>query len=125
MASDPNISLLLDLYGKVLTDKQKECLDLYYNQDFSLSEISEYYNITRQGAQDFIKRGKSCLLDLENKIKFLDKTKKQQRDILKIINLSEFLIKYNKKYNKNSSCCKIISNFSVFIYKIAKKIYDN
>ena len=57
MASDPDISVLLDIYGDVLTNKQKECLDLYYNKDFSLTEIAEYYNITRQGARDFIKKG--------------------------------------------------------------------
>ena len=116
MASDPCISVLLDIYATVLTNKQKECLDLYYNQDFSLAEIAEYYNITRQGARDFIEKGKACLFNLENKIKILEKQKKRQEALSQIIYLSK-LIK-----NNNS---KQILNCADLICEIAKKIYDD
>lgn len=66
MAKNLSVSLLMDFYGGLLTDKQKEAVELYYNQDFSLSEIAETMDISRQGARDFIKRGENQLIEFEN-----------------------------------------------------------
>lgn len=52
------ISMLCQIYGKMLTDKQYEIINDYYNNDLSLSEIAENNNITRQAVRDIIKRGK-------------------------------------------------------------------
>lgn len=59
------LSALLDFYGSLLTAKQADALDLYYNQDLSLTEIAELMNITRQGVRDNIKRGEKQLEDFE------------------------------------------------------------
>ena len=69
------ISLLLDFYGAILTDKQRESLELYYNEDLSLAEISEILNVTRQGVRDSIKRGEGQLLELEKKLMLARKFK--------------------------------------------------
>ena len=61
------MGLLLDLYGELLTEKQKEHLDLYYNEDFSLGEIARLSGITPQGVRDSIRRGEATLLDTEAK----------------------------------------------------------
>lgn len=61
-----NISILLDFYGDMLTDKQREAMDYYYNDDLSLLEIAQNMDISRQGARDFIKRGEKQLADMEN-----------------------------------------------------------
>ena len=61
------ISYLLDFYGDVLTDRQKEFYDLYYNEDLSLGEIAENNGITRQGVRDVIVRAEAILTDLEDK----------------------------------------------------------
>lgn len=66
MSKDLSISMLMDFYGQLLTEKQRITLDLYYNQDYSLSEIAEYADITRQGVRDSIKRGEKQLSELEN-----------------------------------------------------------
>ena len=71
---DFRISYLLDFYGDMLTDKQKDAIDLYYNEDFSLSEIAEHQNITRQGVRDAIKRGEEILLEMEEKLGYARKT---------------------------------------------------
>lgn len=73
MDKDLNVSMLMDFYGDLLTEKQAEALDYYYNQDYSLQEIAEYMNISRQGVRDFIKRGKKQLADFENKLHLAEK----------------------------------------------------
>lgn len=69
---DLNIAMLFDFYGEMLTDKQKDVIDLYYNEDLSLAEIAEHEGITRQGVRDNIKRGESYLLELEEKLRFAE-----------------------------------------------------
>ena len=69
---DLNIALLFDFYGEMLTDKQKDVIDLYYNEDLSLAEIAEHEGISRQGVRDNIKRGESYLLELEEKLHFVE-----------------------------------------------------
>lgn len=59
---------LFDCYAPLLTDKQRECFDLYYNQDFSLSEIAEECGISRQGVHDTLQRTESALQELEDKL---------------------------------------------------------
>ena len=54
-----NISLLLDFYGDILSERQKEILDLYYNDDLSLAEIAENYDISRQGVRSVLKKGEN------------------------------------------------------------------
>ena len=67
------ISILSQIYKDILTEKQFEILDQYYNNDYSLSEIAENYNITRQAVRDNIKNGESKLYDLENKLGIMKK----------------------------------------------------
>ena len=68
MAKNLEISYLLDFYGDVLTDKQREAMEEYYNADLSLAEIAEGLGITRQGVRDAVKRGEATLVELEEKI---------------------------------------------------------
>jgi len=73
MEKNIQISLLFDFYGDILTEKQSECIDLYYNEDLSLSEISRHLGITRQGVLDNIRRGEAVLLKTEEKLKLVEK----------------------------------------------------
>lgn len=68
MAKDMKIGMLMDFYGQLLTDKQFDALDMYYNQDLSLGEIAEESAISRQGARDFIKKGEKQLNEYEEKL---------------------------------------------------------
>ncbi len=61
------MTMLYDFYGDLLTDRQKEFYDLYYNEDLSLAEIAENYGITRQGVRDIIVRAEGTLTDIEEK----------------------------------------------------------
>lgn len=60
-------TILLDFYGELLTDKQRECCDLHFNDDLSLSEIAEQSGISRQGVWDNIRRAEASLSEFEEK----------------------------------------------------------
>lgn len=68
MAKDLSISYLLDFYGQMLTDKQREVTEFYYNDDLSLAEIADHCHITRQGVRDSIKRAEAQLREYEEKV---------------------------------------------------------
>lgn len=60
-------SMLLDFYGELLTDKQREYFDLRYNEDLSLGEIAEQSGISRQGVWDIIRRAETAMTEIEEK----------------------------------------------------------
>ena len=68
VAKDLKISYLLDFYGDMLTEKQQEVIDAYYNEDLSLAEIAEDWGITRQGVRDAIKRAEQQLTEMEERL---------------------------------------------------------
>lgn len=78
MSKNLEMSYLLDFYGNVLTEKQRDMMQQYFNMDLSLSEIADNFNITRQGVRDTIKRGEGILSRLEEQIGFAAK----YRDII-------------------------------------------
>ncbi|MCD8049135.1 MAG: DNA-binding protein [Clostridia bacterium] len=73
MEKNLNYSALLSSYGALLTDKQAQTLEYYYDEDLSLGEIAENMGISRQGVRDFIKRGEEMLDDYEAKLKLCEK----------------------------------------------------
>lgn len=94
MEKNVKVSILCEIYGKLLTEKQLAILDDYYNQDLSLSEIAENSDITRQAVRDIIKKGETKLFEFEEKLEFMKKMLKQEEKISTI--LSELLKIQNK-----------------------------
>ena len=77
-------SMLLDYYGELLTPRQRECYELHYNDDLSLSEIAEQCGISRQGAWDNIRRASDALEEMEEKtglIRRLNETEQHLRHL--------------------------------------------
>jgi predicted DNA-binding protein YlxM (UPF0122 family) len=60
-------SMLLDFYGELLTEKQRQCYDLHFNEDLSLAEIAEECGVSRQGVWDNIRRAESAMAEVEEK----------------------------------------------------------
>lgn len=89
MPKNLEYSVLLDCYGELLTEKQRETLDYYYNEDLSLSEISEIVGISRQGVMDIIKRSEQQLNAFEQKLRLKIRFKAidEATDILSSVDL--------------------------------------
>ena len=68
MAKNLEITVLYDFYGDLLTEKQQEVIELYYNEDLSLAEIAALSGITRQGVRDSIKRAEGQLTEFEERL---------------------------------------------------------
>ena len=68
MAKDMEFAWLFDFYGDMLTDKQRQVVALYYEEDLSLAEIAENQNITRQGVRDSLKRAEAQMRDMEERL---------------------------------------------------------
>ena len=74
-------SMLLDFYGQLLTEKQRECFDLHYNEDLSLSEIAEQSGISRQGVWNNIRRADAALRELEEKTGLVGRVMELEREL--------------------------------------------
>ncbi|MCL1872864.1 MAG: YlxM family DNA-binding protein [Clostridiales bacterium] len=76
------IALLFDFYGALLTAKQQEAVQLFYESDFSLSEIAREFQISRQAVYDLLQRSETILLDYENRLglvkRFQEKSRTQE-----------------------------------------------
>ena len=99
MEEKVRISILLELYGKLLTEKQYEFMDYYYNQDLSLSEIGDNNDITRQAVRTILLKSKKKLEEYESKLKFMQKEEKIKKYIeeLEETNVDKKILKKIKK----------------------------
>lgn len=73
---DLGVGVLLDHYGELLTPRQREVMELYFNEDMSLFEISEHIGVTRQGVHDIVKRSEQFLSDMDKKLGLVDRFQK-------------------------------------------------
>lgn len=83
-----HMSLLFDFYGEMLTDRQKEFYDLYYNEDLSLAEIGENYSMSRQGVRDAIVRAENYLNELEEKTGIVARFESQMKELTQLEELA-------------------------------------
>lgn len=73
------MNLLYDFYGSLLTEKQQGLLEMYYLEDWSLSEIAEHQGVSRQAVFEAIKRAQATLVDLEEKLGLMNKHLMRQK----------------------------------------------
>lgn len=98
MSKNLKLSVLLDFYGDMLTDKQRDVIELYYNEDLSLAEIAQHENISRQGVRDSIKRGEETMLELEDKLGLADKFSKLSTMLDEITQKASLIYEESSKY---------------------------
>lgn len=110
--------MLFDFYGEILTDKQKDAFDLYYNEDLSLSEISEHLEITRQGVRDSIFKAENILRSTEEKLGLMKRYGRITDDMQKINSIARQMTELNLEDYRNGD----LQNMITEIQEIAKKL---
>ena len=95
------MTMLLDFYGEILTQRQREFFDLYYNEDLSLAEIAENYDISRQGVRDAIVRAEAAMNELEDKPGRLKRFMRLREKIDSIESAAEDIRKLNYRQYEN------------------------
>lgn len=106
MEKNVKISILTELYKNLLTEKQYEILDDYYNNDLSLTEIAQNNDITRQAVRDILKKGEKKLFEYEEKLMFMKRTLNQEKKIEKVL---KELTKIQRDYS-DSQVASVLEN---------------
>lgn len=123
MPKDLYFSKMLDFYNSALKDRQKEVMNLYYNDDLSLSEIADNIGISKQGVRDIIKRAEDLLLKADKKFNLIKRSEEIQKNLENILicceSLKKSFFKDNLKDKEN-----IEKNICV-IEDLAKKSLKN
>ena len=87
----PEMTLLLDYYGGMLTDKQRDCVDMRYNQDLALGEIGEALGVSRQAVCDNLTRTEALLRRMEENIGCVRRDRITRQAVQEILNAAEEL----------------------------------
>ena len=95
------MTMLYDFYGELLTERQKEFFDLYYNEDLSLSEIAENSGISRQGVRDVIVRAEGIMQEIEDKTGLIRRFMQMQGNLDAIQEAAEELKTINYRQYEN------------------------
>lgn len=114
------IGILFDFYGKLLTEKQYRIVDLFYIEDFSLSEIGEELDITRQGVYDTLKRAEEKLYQYEATLGLASKFRERHESIKEILELTKDI-----KIFVDTNDYKEIRNSAKKIEDIGLEIVEN
>ena len=96
------MTMLYDFYGELLTDRQKEFFDYYYNDDLSLSEIAENAGISRQGVRDVIVRAEAIMQEFEDKTHLIRRFEQMRGHIDAICSAAEEVRVLNDRQFENA-----------------------
>lgn len=91
------MTLLFDYYGDLLTERQRSCVDMRYNQDLSLSEIAEELGVSRQGVYDNLSRAEALLRNMEEKTGCVQRAMETRKTVREILDAANKLITYQDK----------------------------
>lgn len=122
MEKNMELSLLLDFYGELLSEKVRRATELYYNDDLSLSEVAEDMGITRQGVRDLIKRAEGNLYGYEQKLGLYKRFLEMQKGLG---TLKESLVKAKSLLDNNTDRSEIDKEISGMIDLVDELIEGN
>ena len=113
------MGILFDFYGKLLSEKQYRVIDLYYINNFSLAEIGEEINISRQGVYDILKSAENRLVQYEDKLGLVKKFKDTNEKVKIILNLTNDIMMLMEKKKLSEINSKL-----QYIQKISQEIIE-
>ena len=99
MSKNLNVSVLMDYYVGLLTEKQRSLAELYYNDDLSLGEIAELTGITRQGVHDSIKRTEALLMDAEKNMGLVQRLSAMAKTMQQVEQATKELVESCQEHN--------------------------
>ncbi len=99
---DMHVTLLIDYYGDILSERKRSLLELYYNEDYSLAEIAENTGLTRQGVRDSVKKSVAELYALDEKLRLLNRTETLKNEISKITAKLDDILKCDNEICRKS-----------------------
>ena len=103
-------TLLFDFYSNLLTVKQKDVFEMYYLNDYSLNEISSYYNVTPQAVSDLIKRTEKSLNNYEKKLGLIQNFNENQ---CKVNILQNYIKKLDISFQDKENILNLIKNYNI------------
>lgn len=96
MAKNLEVTMLFDIYGEMLTEKQRDFISYYYDDDLSLAEIAQNEGITRQGVRDAIKRAENQLYEFESHLGLKKRFEETKTGLAEILQLTEVINEVNR-----------------------------
>lgn len=120
MAKNLEVAMLLDFYGEMLTQKQRDFISYYYNDDLSLAEIAENESITRQGVRDAIKRAETQLFDMEEHLGLAKRFEQMRAGLDEIVACAQKI----GTLNMESGLSREINDASLRIQEIAQSLRE-
>ena len=94
--------LLFDFFGAMLTQRQQEIFDLYYNDDLSLSEISEQMQISRQAVRDSVTRSKNLMIGFEQRLGLVRRFQENSEAFQRIHTIASELLELNRSEKRSA-----------------------
>lgn len=87
------VTMLYDFYGAILTERQRRCLELHYLDDWSLAEVAEEFEVSRQAVHDILKRSVQVMEDFEGKLRLVENHALQEKLLNEIVALVKKAVK--------------------------------
>ena len=103
------MTMLFDFYGELLTERQKEFYELYYDEDLSLSEIAENYGISRQGVRDVIVRAEAYMTEIEDKTGLVKRFMQRTPHLERIEAAADELRRLNDRRHEDSRIAELVT----------------
>ncbi|MEA4941547.1 MAG: sigma factor-like helix-turn-helix DNA-binding protein [Oscillibacter sp.] len=106
------MTMLYDFYGELLTDRQKEFFDYYYNDDLSLSEIAENAGISRQGVRDVIVRAEAIMQEIEDKTCLIRRFEQMRAHVDGIVSAADEIKSLNYRQYEDTRLTELADNIA-------------
>ncbi len=113
------LCVLYDIYGGMLTEKQREVFELYYSEDFSLAEIAEHTGTTRQGVRDSIKHAEAALTEMEEKLGAVRRARELRGTVLEIKELAQSVERVNRRDRPSAEITRLTQRIAALADELA------